>query len=294
MMLLRAGGRSAVHRQASRFSFPKKNMAAIIDPEFTKQMQDWVQALPGQRDVKAGAELLLRLTRNEFLYRSACARPDKYDAIIEAELTKHLRIRLDGLTRQQVASMERTVTAAASESLAAGEPPAAATEEQPEATAAARRILSRGLRPDHDQLPNTVKVLVEENGRLFFKMKSVFEALKRMEDATPCDRYELLKQLKELDDRYRANWRVYDNAQPGAEYIIPGTKPAQTLDQQITAACKYLTYGRKRLPELDGRPDDALAIRTEMQKRIDFLTEVGHRFSRGVLISLQSLGFRTP
>ena len=104
----------------------------------------------------------------------------------------------------------------------------------------------------------------------------------------------LLKQLKELDDRYRANWRVYDNAQPGAEYIIPGTKPAQTLDQQITAACKYLTYGRKRLPELDGRPDDALAIRTEMQKRIDFLTEVGHRFSRGVLISLQSLGFRTP
>ena len=190
--------------------------------------------------------------------------------------------------------MERTVTAAASESLAAGEPPEAATEEQPEATAAARRILSRGLRPDHDQLPNTVKVLVEENGRLFFKMKSVFEALKRMEDATPCDRYELLKQLKELDDRYRANWRVYDNAQPGAEYIIPGTKPAQTLDQQITAACKYLTYGRKRLPELDGRPDDALAIRTEMQKRIDFLTEVGHRFSRGVLISLQSLGFRTP
>ena len=269
-------------------------MAAIIDPEFTKQMQEWVQALPGQRDVKAGAELLLRLTRNEFLYRSACARPDKYDAIIEAELTKHLRIRLDGLTRQQVASMERSVTAAASESLAAGEPPAAATEEQPEATAAARRILSRGLRPDHDQLPNTVKVLVEENGRLFFKMKSVFEALKRMEDATPCDRYELLKQLKELDDRYRANWRVYDNAQPGAEYIIPGTKPAQTLDQQITAACKYLTYGRKRLPELDGRPDDALAIRTEMQKRIDFLTEVGHRFSRGVLISLQSLGFRTP
>ena len=245
-------------------------MAAIIDPEFTKQMQEWVQALPGQRDVKAGAELLLRLTRNEFLYRSACARPEKYDAIIEAELTKHLRIRLDGLTRQQVASMERTVTAAA------------------------RRILSRGLRPDHDQLPNTVKVLVEENGRLFFKMKSVFEALKRMEDATPCDRYELLKQLKELDDRYRANWRVYDNAQPGAEYIIPGTKPAQTLDQQITAACKYLTYGRKRLPELDGRPDDALAIRTEMQKRIDFLTEVGHRFSRGVLVSLKSLGFRTP
>ena len=39
-------------------------MAAIIDPEFTKQMQEWVQALPGQRDVKAGAELLLRLTRN--------------------------------------------------------------------------------------------------------------------------------------------------------------------------------------------------------------------------------------
>ena len=100
-------------------------MAAIIDPEFTQQMQEWVQALPGQRDVKAGAELLLRLTRNEFLYRSACARPEKYDAIIEAELTKHLRIRLDGLTRQQVASMERTVTAAASESLAAGEPPAA-------------------------------------------------------------------------------------------------------------------------------------------------------------------------
>ncbi len=260
-------------------------------------MQDWVQALPGKRDVAAGALMLLRITRNEFLYRSACARPEKYEAIIEAELSKHLRIRLDGLTRQQVASMERAVTEAASESLAAGEPatePDTAEAPQPAGGDAARRILSRGLRPDHEQLPNTIKELVTENGRLFFKMKALFEALKKMEDATPCDRYELLKQLKELDDRYRSNWRTYDMAQPGAEYILPGAKPAQTLNQQITAACKYLTYGRKRLPELEGRPADALPIRAEMQKRIDFLTEVGHRFTNGVLVSLKSLGFRTP
>ena len=178
-------------------------MAAIIDPEFTKQMQEWVQALPGKRDVKQGAELLLRLTRNEFLYRSACARPDKYDAIIEAELTKHLRIRLDGLTRQDVAQMEQEALPLIEQTLTEGAPVVSTDADHPKGQ-------YRGRRPDHDQLPDHIKKLYDDNGELYFKMKQTFETLKTMADKEPCDRYELLKLLKKADERYRANWEAYD------------------------------------------------------------------------------------
>lgn len=41
-------------------------------------------------------------------------------------------------------------------------------------------------------------------------MKLLFNQLKAMSAAQPCDRYELLKQLRAADDKYRANWQKYD------------------------------------------------------------------------------------
>ena len=41
-------------------------------------------------------------------------------------------------------------------------------------------------------------------------MKRTYNTLLQMHDSAPCDRYEYLKVLKNLDDRYRAAWKKYD------------------------------------------------------------------------------------
>lgn len=59
-------------------------------------------------------------------------------------------------------------------------------------------------------MPQDVQDLYTQNGEIFRKMKLLFNQLKAMSAAQPCDRYELLKQLRAADDKYRANWQKYD------------------------------------------------------------------------------------
>lgn len=73
-----------------------------MDHELTKRINTWVESPFATRNVEQGALLLLQLTRNQWLYRSACMAPGRYNAIVENELRKHLRIRLDGLTASKV------------------------------------------------------------------------------------------------------------------------------------------------------------------------------------------------
>lgn len=187
-----------------------------MDQTLTRRLQEWLSAPASERDLRSGAEMLLRLSRNRILYQNILRRPQQMAAKLEYELRKHLRIRLDGLTIRQVVLMERTVLPRARESLAAGatEPPGGpAPTDGPAITTEADQPapLHRGKRADHDRLPPEVQALWDENGDVWFKLRQTFETLKRMEAARPCDRYEYLKILKELDDKYRANLAAYDS-----------------------------------------------------------------------------------
>lgn len=237
-------------------------MTPTHDPKLTAQMQAWLQAEPAGRDLRQGAEMLLRLTRNRILYNNILRRPDKMAAKLEYELRKHLRIRLDGLTRQGVVLMEREVMPRAAATLASGQPsgspdgsPISHTASTNDATASTPSgmastpdatadheisteadhapALHAGRRADHDRLPAEVQKLWDDNAELWFRLKQTYNQLLTMEKATPCDRYEYLKQLDTLDRRYRANLQAYDAYQPEA---APNKKEAAKDEKKAPKA----------------------------------------------------------
>ena len=76
-----------------------------LDPAFTQKVQDFLALDQDQRDLEEGAKLLLQMTRSKFLYSNIVRRKDHRR--LERELTKYLRIRLDGLTRNEVYFLEK-------------------------------------------------------------------------------------------------------------------------------------------------------------------------------------------
>lgn len=187
-----------------------------MDNKITEQLTDWLNTPKEKRDIPTGAMLLLRLNNNRFLYANIMRRPEKFADKLEYELRKHLRIRLDGLTRADVVKLEAQVIPSAKKTLAS--PPAVIStdDELPEAKVAT------GRRADHDSLPPEVQALWDSNLRLYKTIKNVFEQLKTMEKAQPCDRYEYLKILDEADRKYRANLESYDN------YVAPSAPSASS------------------------------------------------------------------
>ena len=89
-----------------------------MDNKITEQLTEWLNTPRENRDIPAGAMMLLRLNNNRFLYANILRRPDKFADKLEYELRKHLRIRLDGLTRADVIKLEAQVIPAAKRTLA--------------------------------------------------------------------------------------------------------------------------------------------------------------------------------
>lgn len=187
-----------------------------IDKKLTQDIADWLNTQRDQRDIEHGALMLLKLNNNRFLYANIMRRPDKYADKVEYELRKHLRIRLDNMTNADVVRLEAKVIPAAKQTLAT--PPAVVSTdaELPKANVA------RGRRADHDKLPAEVQALWDKNFTLYQTIKDLFERLKAMEKAQPCDRYEYLKLLDDADKQYRANLENYDN------YVAPSAPSASS------------------------------------------------------------------
>lgn len=168
----------------------------MLDERLTRQIQDWLSSDRQRETVAEGAGLLLRLNRNRILHQNILRRPDKMLPKLIYELKKHLRIRLDGLTLDDVRRMDPVVRAEAKTIIAERQTPK-----------------YRGKRADHDSLPDDIKTLYEKNLKVFHNIRKLFTTLLTMEDAMPCDRYEYLKILDEQDKLYRANWKAYDSYQ---------------------------------------------------------------------------------
>ena len=259
-----------------------------MDELLTQNVQEWLSSPQAERSLEQGALLLLRLNRNRFMHANILRR--RNFAKLEYELKKHLRIRLEGLTAHQVAKMESETLPRIAKTLESHGPVISTDADHPAAE-------YHGRRKDHDALPEQVRALYDRNGDLFFKMKNLFETLKKMEDATPCDRHELLTQLVEMDREYRENWNSYDtwsavsngidcDAQSGEE---PTPDDAVKVSpEQVSAARKFLSIGRKRLAELS--EEDAAALKEKMQQRVDLILSAGHGFAPDYRSDLEKLG----
>jgi len=165
-----------------------------MDDKLTKQLQTYLDTPATERDPREGAELYLALSRNRILYQNFLRRPAQLASKLDYELRKYLRIRLDGLTIREVRLLDIQAPPAAADTIKNNTP-----------------AQHRGKRTDHDQLPAEIQAIYETNGVTFRKLKEEYAAVRALDNAQPCDRYEHLKLLSELDNKYRAAWERYDN-----------------------------------------------------------------------------------
>lgn len=245
-------------RCAFYFSFIMK-----LDPKVTQAVQDWLNTPGPDRDIKAGAALMLSLNRNRALYNSILKRPDKFLPKLIYELKKHLKIRLDDMTVSDVVRMESTVLPRV-ESTLTEFPVITPDDELPEGK------IAKGKRPDHDSLPAEIQELWNSNAQTYQKMMLLFNECKAesYSGAQPCDIYVKLSVLDKAEKKYRENLARYDsyilNPDPaGAETNEPidGNDINTDNEKTINNARKTLSKYRSRLAELpedDPKREEAL------------------------------------
>lgn len=238
----------------------------MLDKEFTKAISVWLSTSREERDVVAGAELLLRLTGNRQFYATACVRPDVVHDHVEYELKKHLSIREAGHNTETLRALERGLLSefsAMEESVVVS-----VADESTEDDAYVERagedvhVVRRGRRVDHDELPEYIQQIVEDNSVRYEQMRVLYNRLLSMQDAAPCDRKEDIFQLDKLHKEWGAAWKVYDHYgtaealadeqddedAAGADdgVVMDGL----TLSKKVSAAKRYLQKHKKKLSEL--------------------------------------------
>jgi len=213
-----------------------------IDPKFTSQLQAYLSTPESERDIKAGATLLLQCNPNRYrtLYRTIMRNPARFSKKLEYELNKYLRMRLDGVTRQDARVLRDTLMPQLRKVVEAGPEVSADTDTAPSS--------HRGKRADHDKLPEEIQALYTANGDLYAKIKQIHNDCvhKQLAGAQACDLYELLKIGKELFDQYKSNWAQYDT------YEIGGAQAAYSEEALKTAT----NYVQRKLNELAKTTDE--------------------------------------
>lgn len=238
-----------------------------LDHKLTRQVADWLNSPRKKRDLMAGAMMLLSLDRNRALFNTVSRNPEKYHAKLERELRKHLNIRLHDMSVADVARLEEKVMPKAEETVEYV-PVISTDDELPEGKVAL------GRRPDHDSLPAAVRDLWDSNGDRHRKITILFNELKAMADAAPCDRFEKLTILAELDAEYRANLARYDSfvlSDPAASddaaapAPVPAAEAAASIDagKAVASARKTISKYKKVLESADG---DAARVETAVAK----------------------------
>ena len=287
----------------------------MTDPKVTKEIQDWLmQELKTNEMALPGAMLLQRINPRNFIYRRwlslAAARPNYIMDHIEAELKKHLRYRLDGLTLEEVRRLDQNVIPQAQRILTEGEPELAPAADSAESTDTAtagedddkdkhETVKTLGKRPDHEQLPDDIKQLWDQNGETYKKIKAVFEELKSMDNLPSCDRYEKLQVLASLDTDYLKKMETYDNYVIGSEEQL---QQQAEITKNIGSARSYLSKNIDKLAELktaseaetatDADKEAYNALLDKLQQRLDIINDAQAPITDELKEKYESLGLK--
>ena len=174
--------------------------------ELIPKVKAYLDANPEERDLAAGALLVLQLTNNRIMYQNFMRRPKQYASRIEYELRKKYQFYLQQLTHDQVQEMRSQVKTIVEEHQL--------TAEEKE-----HEEFKKGKRADHDALPPEIQALYAENLSIMQQMRRTHTQLQLLsvENSTCPDseRYPFLKELIDLDKRYHANWQQYDHYKVG-------------------------------------------------------------------------------
>lgn len=225
-------------------------------------------------NITEAATLLLRINRNKILFNNLIRRNWVEKALYE--LKKYYDFRMKDHSIKETAEMEVEV-----KRVIENNPKITQPEDEKEES-------QKGMREDHEKLPDEIKALYVENLNIFRRMRKLHEQLKLMNDQKPCDRYPFLKEMLDLDNELRGNWHYYDTyviGTPIAKQENIDVKKNNVTDQinsvlvadpkLVSAARKYLSTNKAKVVNLVGEAREALL--QKMQERYSYLvaTESG-------------------
>ena len=266
-----------------------------MDKAFTQDIADWLETPREERDVRKGAELLLRINGNRHIYQLAMIRPETAHDHVEADLKKFLRIRLDGHTMESVRQMDSELIPKVQNIITTRQDESEDAPEETDDTAPAHR----GKRSDHNELPEEIRAIYERGGELFEKIKQIFTELQQMENAPACDRYEKLKVLKPLVKEYTDGWERYDNyysdmsQEEAVEAVDEAPEPGNEV-KRVGAARKFIsTHVAKLETLLQAETIDEAEVeneRRQIAERMVFIAETGGSFKPDFAQRINALG----
>lgn len=274
----------------------------MVDPKFTELIERWLQGDHSSNEqIAEGAMLLLRVNRDQAMFQRIIRRPHRELKFLEYKLHRILQIRLDGKTMRDVVKLDREIIPHLQAVINSEPTPVEGKAEllpipQLLETDGGNEIyIRKGVRPDHDQLPDNIKAIWPKNAERWKKIKEAFEACKQL--AEPCDRYEYLKVLKEAWYKYKEEMARYDEYQLTEDGEKSGDSnanqaPALTPEQEKELA-NADSYISKNLPQLRDDIRDAMqagnyseeyarkiSSRIErLQQRVDVLIKYGRTFT---------------
>lgn len=276
-----------------------------MENELTEKMQAWLNAGPHTEteDIMEGALMLLRVNRNRVFYQNVILQPQKLVATVEYEMRKVLKIRLDGLTMDEVNRMDHTVTPEVKRAYDSepkdGEGNIIEDGSLPEIKEDV--TVRNGKRADHDQLPDEIRDIWTANAERWKKIKELFNTLLSLRKA--CDRYEYLKQMKELWDSYKAQFNRYDDYVIGSETRTDETSGDGSM-KDITNARAYISKNLKTLlavkPSVsDDTADEKTvesfnALLAKVQERVNTVLSAGEPMGDELRKSLEEVGVTFP
>ena len=186
--------------------------------ELIPKVKEWLDANPDERDLAAGALLVLQLTNNRIMYQNFMRRPKQYASRIEYELKKKYQFYLQQLTHEQVMEMGKQVEVISKEHNLPNE----------------HEEFKKGKRADHDALPVEIQALYAQNLSIMQQMRRCHTQLQLLSvEHSTCpdsERYPFLKELIDLDKQYHANWEQYDHFKMGD--IVPQPTKAEHVEEQ--------------------------------------------------------------
>lgn len=266
-----------------------------MDKAFTQDIADWLETPREERDVRKGAELLLRINGNRHIYQLAMIRPETAHDHVEADLKKFLRIRLDGHTMESVRQMDSELIPKVQNIITTRQDESEDAPEETDDIAPAHR----GKRSDHNELPEEIRAIYERGGELFEKIKQIFTELQQMENAPACDRYEKLKVLKPLVKEYTDGWERYDNynsdmsQEEAVEAVDEAPEPGNEV-KRVGAARKFIsTHVAKLETLLQAETIDEAEVeneRRQIAERMAFIAETGGSFKPDFAQRINALG----
>lgn len=190
--------------------------------ELIPKVKEWLDANPDERDLAAGALLVLQLTNNRIMYQNFMRRPKQYASRIEYELKKKYQFYLQQLTHEQVMEMGKQVEVISKEHNLPNE----------------HEEFKKGKRADHDALPVEIQALYAQNLSIMQQMRRLHMQLQLLsvENSTCPDseRYPFLKELIDLDKQYHANWQQYDYFKVGEPLPEQPAEPAEEHVEETT------------------------------------------------------------